>query len=1387
MPHRCIRVPWRPLGVLGVLTAVVAAAPAQAPPEPRRWSSAVLDALAAYHDGRHEEAEALCRSLYMSDPSPAVRQDAAVLQALCLLQMPARGDRLAGRGRLAQLAEEEPGLRNDPECNLAYGRAQTALRETASALDALHRAVTTFAAQRETGRQLAALLALAEAWAAHGEWELTSEQLGVPRGLQGPEREALRRERIEAARAQAAGLPGAGPTAAQIDLVLARCLLKHADTAEAGWKLLASLADGEPLSSTSVEAALLLAEHHEQSGHRAEAARLYERVSREWQGQQAQQAEDRLRSLVQPQLRVEAPATVHAGQAAALRIQARGLAQARLEVRLVDLSAWLAPPQRRGLDAHLPESGSVCLTRELDVHAAGADGWWDSQVTGAPLELTAPPGAYAVIARGREADGREHVVKRLLVVSDLEAVCVLGRAHALVWVTGAQAGTDAPRVSFWMRHSFAPVQAQAPGGVARFALPPEVRVMRDRNWVCLVQAGEQAAVCRGVWQPPPSGRDAARVALVGGPAGPHCGESLYVAGLVVPQPGDPHGDLPRSVELRLADSLGQLEIAGTAAVSSGAFAAEMPIQPSLRGQQASLTARSAGQVLENVGPRVQVRVPRRAEARYPLRFELPPACDEDTATISGALCMDYPWGQRPWAGWVHGHVRAIPLAAAPVEAPTRPQPDVTLEGVLDPAGRLAVAAPAAPEAYGLTGRPGLAVLNAGVRTWDGTRAQTYGEVLLGPEQAYVWLWPEPAKARVGDAVRFRAGWYAPDGLASYDPLAVEVSRGADSIARLELRASSTGPETGAWTPREPGAYEARLSLATDPPVVAQSSFTVGSRPADNAGPVGLECRAHFTHEAGRPGVQINAVGQSAMPWLALIEADDPLAAAAFDQLAGRTEAFVPLGQEPTAGQRLIVIGLGASGPEALAAADVEADPTKETKIELVPSRANIWPGTTVSIGVTSTGEVPAGTTLLLRLIPAAQTGLLAGPAPPEALPQAPSILQCTTTGCADRALGRLVNPPATRGLGDRLTSRLMEGETLWCTACEACGAGEEPAAGGRHTRSFDVPLPAAPGLYRLVAIARRPDGGTATATALLDARHGVSIWADAPEKLTLGDRASVALLLENGGPAPTEVTVQIDTDNRLEIEGLRPGPWADSSGSAVSAGNRLSMPLPARGRAWIYVDTEAARAGTGQGRIVVRGDGATRTVPWTYEVFPADEPTQATWAFPVRRTLWVWTPTGAARPSESAGRPTLPASRDPLSELWFETPGPLPRLTWDVQPWSPGQRVRVGQMVQVREEVVLDRTRRSCLWRQRLPDALQVVGDDVQPGRPLGGALSDPRDALQFRVPDLPEGTHVNEYYLAAVRPGAYVLPVPELMMDDARIPVAVEPTELRLVIVGGP
>ena len=118
--------------------------------------------------------------------------------------------------------------------------------------------------------------------------------------------------------------------------------------------------------------------------------------------------------------------------------------------------------------------------------------------------------------------------------------------------------------------------------------------------------------------------------------------------------------------------------------------------------------------------------------------------------------------------------------------------------------------------------------------------------------------------------------------------------------------------------------------------------------------------------------------------------------------------------------------------------------------------------------------------------------------------------------------------------------------------------------------------------------------------------------------------------------------------------------------------------------------------------------------------------------------------------------------------------------------YRPADRLRVGQMVQVREEFTLDRARVGFTWSQPVPPTCAAVADDVQESRPIGPRATTPGGGLTFHVPALRPGVHAHEYFLAAVRPGACVLPDPVLRIGETRVPVTVEPEEVRPIVLGG-
>ena len=337
---------------LGGILLLTGAVRGQSPTEPAAhvWSAQVVDALAAYQAGDYAGAQRLCRQIPAQSAIPRVQQDAAVVEALCLLRLPVRTDRADGRTRLRELAAEDPTLSDDPECNLAYGIAQTALSETADALDALERAATGFAAQKLPARRAEALVALAEAWGRHGEWERTPPRFGVKRPLDAGQAEATRRRQIAALRERIAALPEQAEALAKLDLVLAQRMLDAGDQPAEGLAILTRLANAEPLNSTGATAALRLAERAESDGDWSAALRWYLRVQHEWHGDLADQAARRAFELARPQIVVETPASVPSAQPVHVRLRVRGVTAVQLEVRRVDVDAWLgsAPARQRG-------------------------------------------------------------------------------------------------------------------------------------------------------------------------------------------------------------------------------------------------------------------------------------------------------------------------------------------------------------------------------------------------------------------------------------------------------------------------------------------------------------------------------------------------------------------------------------------------------------------------------------------------------------------------------------------------------------------------------------------------------------------------------------------------------------------------------------------------------------------------------------------------------------------------------------------------------------------------------------------------------------------------------------------------------------------------------
>lgn len=1369
----------------GVLVALHAAARADTPdaaPPPRLWSAEVTPALEACRAGDFVGAQALAQRIAARTRSPLVRQEAAIVEALCLLQMPARSDRLEGRARLKQLAGEDATLLDEPECNLAYGIAQRELSETADALDALERAATAFAAHGFAARQAAALVALARTWARHGEWEATPPRFGVRRPLSVAEARETRRSQIEALRPRIEALPDSDAALAELDLVLATFLLDSDEFPGEGLEQLRRLAATATLTASAAEAAFLLAEQYESSAQWSEALAWYQRLEREWHGEIARQAGRHIQDIARPQIIVDVPGWARPDQTLPVRVRTRNLEAAEVEVRQVDAQEWLNTPGARTSEAFLPESGSVRLARELLTSAAVPHGWWDSEREQAALEFAAGPGAYVVIVRGGG-----QVVKRLAIVSDLRAACFVGSRHALLWALRpgepADDSTAEPSAKFWMSRSFVPTELAFEGAVARFALPAEAHVMRERGWVCLTQWGDDLAVCRGSLRPAERGSAAPRVVLLAGPPAPTVGDSLYVSGLVLPAAGANRagqdagrgkpgaGDRAGAADTADSDMIGTVRVLDLQVVDTaedvqfeqsvelkagGAFAWQVPISAELAGKHLRVLARQDGQALENVLERAPASVPPSSVPDYRLRVEFPPMLPADSTALIGRVWAEYPWGGAVARVRVRTLFEGFDLLAL-ADATWSEAAVVEREVRLDEDGQAALSVPLSD--LGAAGRPLAVRMRATARSWDGRQAVDVAHALVASEPPYVWLIPTPAEPREGDDVRFQVGWFGPEGLALATAPEVAVRQGDVEVARLRMRPSREGWTSEPWPAAAPGAHEAAAFLPVFglQPLVVSKAFEVLPATDCAARLAPLRCQAQIARAGERAVLRVELAGHSDRPLLVMVEDGDPLDARVIPGLPGNAEVVLPLDAESTSGSRVVVVSAEEQGFVVRHIEEVVPDPQEALEIDLHVSDHEVWPAAEAPATVTCrrAGGLPAGTTLTARLIDGLSVGHLdVGPdLESRAARSDPMGVTMVASGAAvveetkpDDGFGSSL--ASTTGL----RSALSEGVTLWTTTLPI----------DEESTTFHVQIPAEPGLYKLIVVARTPWGELASDAAILDARHGVRLSVSAPPRLTVGDRSTVAVLVENAWNEPVEAHIRYDAGDGLHVETLYVEQDQRRS-SAGKPGEPVTIHLPTAGRAWLHLGVEAARVASGHARAEVAVHGRHQTAQCPYQVQERGAVLAPGESLNLRRTVMVWAPPPGAAESEQ--------THDHGQRGWIS------------EPLLPDTRLMPGAVLEVAEEFTVREATPEVEWRQPIPPTCRSVLGQSRLAQPIGARQPDLTGTLVFQVPELAPGEHVHRYLLVVVRPGVAAIPTPELRCGDAVLPAVVEPADLKVVV----
>jgi hypothetical protein len=1343
------------------------------------WPPELLPALETYRRGEYTEAQGLCTALMSGTRHERLRREAAALHALATMRLPARDDRLDGRTRLVQLGEEDPALLARPECRLANGIAQLALNETASAIHELDGAARAFAEQQQPRRAAEACTFLAQAWSRHSEWEVSLEHLGVQRPRNPEEARAIRRAQIAKVGERVATLlPDDAEAVARIDLVLAENLIDAGNKVAEGLEILERLAGSTPITPAGVQACLALGQRYEQQGDLGTALRLYRRAQAAGLGEPARQAGQRVEAISQPQLLVDVPSATRTGQPVTLGLRVRNLDSVQFDLRRVDLGGWLASRRGRFAEGQLPVSGSVVFTREIVTRAAKPYEWWTSTALDEPLTCATGPGAYVAVAQAVAADGQALVAKKLVLVSDLRAVTLVGRRHALIWAAAgeqqvAESLYDDLSAQFWMHGSFVPSRPEFAGSVARLALPAEARLLRDKRWVCLVQAGEHLALCRARL-PDASQAEVPAVALVADSPDARPGEVLRLFGLLLPARGSaalPEGE--DALQLDAVDPLGELRLTGRAHVSAaGSFSVDLPIAEESTGKHLNVIVRRGSQVLENVRGRFGFDVRRADTSRFTVACRLPTRLEPGVTELVGEIQAAYPWGTPLADADVRYTARAVRLPGT--DPQTEPVASLPLSGHgrLDARGRMALNIPVS--VFEMPPGPLAVGVWARVIGWDQRQATGFAEALVFAASpsvpVHLWLGHDPPEPLAGEPVRFRLAWFDPESRWSGQRPGLEVRQAGASVARLRLYPTVGGLESEPWRPAAPGNYEAEavLPMEADEPLHVHKSLEVGgSESSRGLASLLVECRARYAQREQQWVIQVSLSGTVGQPLLAFAEAGDPLAAASIAELNGSAELFLPIDGRRSADARVFVATVAEDGFRVLTSAAVEPAEEEAPVLSLEPASDPVSPGAMVSVeAVCARGaEATPPAVLLARLIDAAGTGYvewIPGPVPEGAAAELGG-LTLTSSGEPGQTGDNEGPAPQSGSAGDRLSpelaAALFEGTTLW--------ADSRPIKAER-TR-LQVPIPARPGRYRLIVLARSLSGWLATDSLMLDTREGIRLLADVAEVFTIGDRSVMAVTLENPRATSVKALVSVRGGEGLHTESVRVvggEPVEQTAGEQAS----ITLTLDPHESVRILARVEAIRAGAGTAAVELEAQGLEQRVECAYRVLtperatPVDSP-EAAQPIQIRRTLLLLT-----------DEPELPPAEEGLpAENGGEEQG--------ARPLAPGARLTPGQWLMIRDELTLDESLENVLWSQRLPATCVPPAYEQMAFLSLGKRNSVRRDYVAYSAPRLPGGKRIHECPLVVVRPGTCLLPPPEISVQGRPVAVTVEPAETHIVV----
>lgn len=1351
---------WVWVALLGAMGA--SAAYAEHEPFVRPWSAAVAPAMAAYQAGDFSAAQTMCQRILSGEADETTRFDAALLEVLCLLQEPTRAGRVEGRGRLAQMAQQDATLQDEAECNLALGVALRGLSETSEALERIDVAAQAFEKAQKIPRLLVTLSELARTWAAHTEWPMTPPSVGVGRPVGPAEQERVRRSQIEALRARAAVLPGSGTAVAEIDLALGQMLLGRPETEADGRSLLEKLTHA-PLTETGAQAAWTLAQWHDQRNEVAAALALYRQIEAEGAGALQRDAAERVVRLTWPEVTLQVAPQAPPDTPVAIGLQVRGVAHVTVEVRRVDVRAWLANQRTRGQEMSLPLTGSVLLARTFDVPDARVTDAWDAaQQAGDALVVRGPVGAYVVAARGTAVDGRAVESRKLLFLSDLTVSAAVGQVRVALWTVTAPAD-QTPQLALWMQPSFVPTKATLAAGAVAVAWPNEARLARDRRWYALVEAGEHQALLRGTLAA--GAPDAPEAFLMSGPPQVAIGDRLYVAGrLQRATAGD-------RVTLELRDVTDKLlDQKATAVGAGGALADAFDILPEYVGQRVQVRARLGERVVRNLGERMTAEVTGAQRRRLQVTVDAPPWVAAGGDAVRAGIHVNVPWGTPPAEAPLEYTIESLTLPDDIARTAAVFGGRLAGEARLDGAGTAVIEVPTAPDTYGLAEGPLALRVGTRVAAWsDAWRGVGTANILVASQRPQAWLECEPAAPVRGQPVQWGLGWFDSEGVVAADLPTVEILRATDVVARFHMHSGSGGLRSAPWIPESDGTFTARVTvpLIGAAPLIVERTFNVNP-PNGAQADAGVWCSAQW--DEARAHATTHVRGHLAAGWAALLVSDDePLAVGRGAALEGAAEITLPTGGAAAPGAQVLIVAPRAAQPR-VAAARVEAG-TSPWKLALANESGEIWPGTNAEVRVSAEGA-PPGTIVALVVAPAMAAGWLGEP----------------DAHSEESADGRGLSLVGNAGVLGQL-ALLDDGLEPWSqtlreevqpTWVGALALGDEPAR-------VSIPVPHEAALYRLLGVARTPSGATSIAATAIDARRGVRLLVDVPPHWTSGDRGDVVATLTNAGQEAALVKLALTVGDGLHVDS-----WRVDDAPQGTAPQTLQLAAGQTRR--VYAQVEAVQPGAGQVRLeVLQKDGRPRVVEAAYAV-EAAETAQAD-TVRITRTLVAWRNRHAG-PKEVIQPAPLAAVQEAIRR---RAPGGVTagqdehvehahdHDDWEARIWTADQPLVPGEYLEVSERIEVTEPLTGVVWRQRAPFVAQRPVERTPIGLPQIGELErGADDEYRYRVPPRGPGVYENRYFMSVMRPGACLLPWPVLTHGDEPVGVRVEPAETRLVVTEG-